>query len=289
MRASFWVLGPLIARMGQAKVSLPGGCAIGTRPVDLASPGPQGPRRRDRDRRRLCDRPRPEGPRWRPRDVPDGLRRARRTTFCWPPPWPRARQLIENAAREPEIGDVANCLVKMGCQIEGIGTSTLRVQGKSRLEGAVHAVLPDRIETGTFAFAVAATGGDVVLQGTRRDLLSSALDTLALTGATVTDTEDGLRITRNGAGLAPVNVETAAVPGLPDRPAGAAHGADGARRGHERHPRNDFRKPLHARAGAGASRRRHQAARRHGNRSRREDSARRARHGDRPCARRCRW
>jgi UDP-N-acetylglucosamine 1-carboxyvinyltransferase len=103
----------------------------------------------------------------------------------------------------------------MGAQIDGIGTSTLRVQGRSRLEGAVHAVLPDRIETGTFAFAVAATGGDVVLQGARRDLLPTALDTLALTGATVTDTEDGLRIVRNGAGLAPVSVETQPFPGFP--------------------------------------------------------------------------
>ena len=99
--------------------------------------------------------------------------------------------------------------------IEGIGSSTLRIQGKPRLEGAVHTVLPDRIETGTFAFAVAATGGDVVLEGTRRDLLKTAFDTLAATGATVADTETGVRITRNGNGLQPVDVETQPFPGFP--------------------------------------------------------------------------
>ncbi|MFX9692304.1 UDP-N-acetylglucosamine 1-carboxyvinyltransferase, partial [Acinetobacter baumannii] len=91
--------------------------------------------------------------------------------------------VIENAAREPEIGDVAECLVKMGCHIEGIGSSTLHIQGRDRLEGAVHTVVPDRIETGTFAFAVAATGGDVELVGARAVHLQNALDVLARTGA----------------------------------------------------------------------------------------------------------
>src|SRR5690606_5899402 len=127
----------------------------------------------------------------------------------------KGETLIENAAREPEVGDVAACLVKMGAVIEGIGTSTLRVQGKPRLEGAVHTVLPDRIETGTFAFAVAATGGDVVLEGTRRDLLTTALETLGETGAVVTDTDNGIRITRNGNGLAAIDVETQPFPGFP--------------------------------------------------------------------------
>jgi UDP-N-acetylglucosamine 1-carboxyvinyltransferase len=110
----------------------------------------------------------------------------------------KGETLIENAAREPEVGDVASCLVKMGAVIEGIGSSTLRIQGRDRLEGAVHAVLPDRIETGTFAFAVAATGGDVLLEGTRRDLLQNALEVLEKTGASVTETNGGVRITRNG-------------------------------------------------------------------------------------------
>jgi UDP-N-acetylglucosamine 1-carboxyvinyltransferase len=214
MRASFWVLGPLVARMGQAKVSLPGGCAIGTRPVDLHLQGLKALGAEiEIDAGYVIAR------------APNGLSGGRvifpmvsvgaTHNVLLAAALAKGETVIENAAREPEIGDVANCLVKMGAQIDGIGTSTLRVQGRSRLEGAVHAVLPDRIETGTFAFAVAATGGDVVLQGARRDLLPTALDTLALTGATVTDTEDGLRIVRNGAGLAPVSVETQPFPGFP--------------------------------------------------------------------------
>lgn len=214
MRASFWVLGPLVARMGQAKVSLPGGCAIGTRPVDLHLQGLKKLGAEiEIDAGYVIAR------------APKGLTGGHvifpmvsvgaTHNVLLAATLAKGETVIENAAREPEIGDVANCLVKMGAEIDGIGTSTLRVQGKSRLEGAVHAVLPDRIETGTFAFAVAATGGDVVLQGTRRDLLSTALETLALTGASVTDTEDGLRIVRNGSGLAPVSVETQPFPGFP--------------------------------------------------------------------------
>src|SRR5690606_21289374 len=127
----------------------------------------------------------------------------------------KGETVIENAAREPEVGDVAQCLVKMGAQIEGIGTSTLRIQGRDRLEGAVHHVLPDRIETGTYAFAVAATGGDVVLEGARPELLATALSTLERTGATVSAVENGLRVTRNGSGLEPVTIETQPFPGFP--------------------------------------------------------------------------
>lgn len=214
MRASFWVLGPLVARMGQAKVSLPGGCAIGTRPVDLHLQGLKTLGAEiEIDAGYVIARA-PKGLTGGHVIFPTVSVGATHNVLL-AAALAKGETVIENAAREPEIGDVANCLVKMGAQIDGIGTSTLRVQGKTRLEGAVHAVLPDRIETGTFAFAVAATGGDVVLQGTRRDLLSTALATLALTGATVTDTADGLRITRNGAGLAPVDVETQPFPGFP--------------------------------------------------------------------------
>ena len=214
MRASFWVLGPLVARMRQAKVSLPGGCAIGTRPVDLHLQGLKALGAEiEIDGGYVIAR------------APNGLRGGRvifpkvsvgaTHNVLLAAALAKGETVIENAAREPEIGDVANCLVKMGAQIEGIGTSTLRVQGKPRLEGAVHTVLPDRIETGTFAFAVAATGGDVELVGTRRDLLPTALDTLAETGATVTETADGIRVTRNGAELQPVDVETQPFPGFP--------------------------------------------------------------------------
>ena len=127
----------------------------------------------------------------------------------------KGETLIENAAREPEIGDVAECLVKMGTKIEGIGTSMLRIQGRDRLEGAVHTVLPDRIETGTFAMAVAATGGDVLLEGARYAHLRSALDVLAETGTSVEETSAGIRVVRNGAAISPISVETQPFPGFP--------------------------------------------------------------------------
>ena len=123
--------------------------------------------------------------------------------------------MIENAAREPEIGDVADCLNKMGAKITGAGTSRIVVEGVARLNGARHSVLPDRIETGTYAMAVAMTGGDVLLQNARPELLQAALDTLAQVGVSVTATNEGIRIARNGAGLAPVEVTTAPFPGFP--------------------------------------------------------------------------
>jgi UDP-N-acetylglucosamine 1-carboxyvinyltransferase len=127
----------------------------------------------------------------------------------------KGETVLENAAREPEIGDVAECLAKMGARIEGIGTSTLRIDGVNRLEGTVHTVLPDRIETGTYAFAAAAAGGDVELQGARRSLLQAAFEALEQTGATITDTEAGIRITRDGRALEPIRIETRPFPGFP--------------------------------------------------------------------------
>src|SRR5262249_41151939 len=123
--------------------------------------------------------------------------------------------VIENAAREPEVVDVADCLNKMGAKISGAGTSRVVVDGVGELHGARHAVLPDRIETGTYAMAVAMTGGDVLLQNARPELLQAALDVLGQTGATVTATNEGVRIARNGAGLEPVEVTTAPFPGFP--------------------------------------------------------------------------
>jgi UDP-N-acetylglucosamine 1-carboxyvinyltransferase len=214
MRASFWVLGPLVARMRQAIVSLPGGCAIGTRPVDLHLTGLKALGAEiEIDGGNVIAR------------APKGLHGAHiifpkvsvgaTHNVLLAAALAKGETLIENAAREPEVGDVASCLVKMGAVIEGIGSSTLRIQGRDRLEGAVHAVLPDRIETGTFAFAVAATGGDVLLEGTRRDLLQNALEVLEKTGASVTETNGGVRITRNGNHLEPIAVETQPFPGFP--------------------------------------------------------------------------
>jgi UDP-N-acetylglucosamine 1-carboxyvinyltransferase len=127
----------------------------------------------------------------------------------------RGTTVIENAAREPEIGDVADCLNKMGANVTGAGTSQIVVEGVARLHGARHTVLPDRIETGTYAMAVAMTGGDVLLQNARPELLQSAFDVLTQAGATITPTNEGIRVARNGAGLDPVEVTTAPFPGFP--------------------------------------------------------------------------
>lgn len=214
MRASFWVLGPLIARMGEARVSLPGGCAIGTRPVDLHLAGLKALGAEiDIDAGYVIAR------------APKGLHGARIVfpkvsvgathNVLLAAALAKGETVIENAAREPEIGDVALCLSKMGAKVEGIGTSTLRIQGRDRLEGTVHTVLPDRIETGTYAMAVAATGGDVTLEGARLRDLKTALEVLANTGTSIQETETGLRVMRNGGGIAPVSVETEPFPGFP--------------------------------------------------------------------------
>ena len=170
--------------------------------------------------------------------------------------------VITNAACEPEIIDVADCLNKMGARITGAGTPRIVIEGVAKLHGARHTVLPDRIETGTYAMAVAMTGGDVQLAGARPELLQSALDVLTQAGAVITVNNEGIRVARNGAGIMPVTVSTAPFPGFPDRPAGAADGADGLRRRLLAHHRDDFREPLHACAGAGAVRRADLARRR---------------------------
>ena len=214
MRASFWVVGPLVARMGEARVSLPGGCAIGTRPVDL-----------------FIDALKTLGAEI---DIDGGyvVARARkgltgaRVTFpkvtvgathvtLMAAALAKGETVIENAAREPEIVDLAQCLTSMGAHIAGAGTSTIRVQGVDRLSGARHAVMPDRIETGTYAFAVAMTGGDVLLEGASGALLEKPLQVLAAIGAEVTATNEGIRVRRNGSGLSPVEVTTEPFPGFP--------------------------------------------------------------------------
>ncbi|HEX9904539.1 MAG TPA: UDP-N-acetylglucosamine 1-carboxyvinyltransferase, partial [Propylenella sp.] len=127
----------------------------------------------------------------------------------------RGESLVENAAREPEVVDLANCLVRMGARIEGIGSGTLWVQGRETLYGAEHTVLPDRIEAGTYAMAAAITGGDVLLDGARADLLQEALQTLRSTGVEIEERPTGIRVARNGGGLSAVSVETQPFPGFP--------------------------------------------------------------------------
>jgi UDP-N-acetylglucosamine 1-carboxyvinyltransferase len=214
MRASFWVLAPLVARMGEARVSMPGGCAIGTRPVDLLIMAMQ----------RLGAEIEIDGGYVVAR-APRGLKGAEITfpkvtvsgthTAIMAAALADGSTVIENAAREPEIADVALCLNKMGARISGAGTRRIVVDGVAKLNGTRHSVLPDRIETGTYAMAVAMTGGDVFLQNTRADLLQAALDVLARTGTVVTPTNQGIRIARNGADLQPVDVSTAPFPEFP--------------------------------------------------------------------------
>jgi len=214
MRASFWVLGPLLARCGSARVSMPGGCAIGTRPVDLhlfglkalgASIDIDGGYVVAKAPKRL------KGARVVFPKVSVGATH----TVMMSAALAEGETVIENAAREPEVGDVAECLAKMGAKIEGIGTRTLRIQGQDRLEGTVHTVLPDRIETGTYAFAVAAAGGDVELKGARKGLLEVAFAALESTGVAVADTADGVRVARDSRELQPLRIETQPFPGFP--------------------------------------------------------------------------
>jgi UDP-N-acetylglucosamine 1-carboxyvinyltransferase len=216
MRASFWVLAPLVARMGEARVSMPGGCAIGTRPVDLLIMAVA----------RLGAKVEIESGYVVAR-APHGLRGGEIVfpkvtvggthTAMMAAALAQGTTVIENAAREPEIADVAECLNKMGARISGAGTSQIVIDGVAKLNGARHAVLPDRIETGTYAMAAAMAGGDVLLRNARPELLQAALDVLTSTGVTVTPTNQGIRIARNGSGngLAPVDVTTAPFPDFP--------------------------------------------------------------------------
>ena len=214
MRASFWVVAPLLARFGEAKVSLPGGCAIGTRPVDLLIMALERLGAEiEIDRGYVIAR------------TKNGLRGGEIAfpkvtvggthTALMAAALAQGTTLIDNAAREPEIKDVADCLNKMGAKITGAGTSRIVVEGVARLHGARHRVLPDRIETGTYAMAVAMTGGDVMLENARADLLQNGLDVLAKAGLDYNETNRGLRVARNGKRLAPVDVTTEPFPGFP--------------------------------------------------------------------------
>jgi UDP-N-acetylglucosamine 1-carboxyvinyltransferase len=214
MRASFWVVAPLVARMGEARVSMPGGCAIGTRPVDLLIMALERLGAEiEIDRGYVIAR------------AKNGLRGGEikfpkvtvggTHTALMAAALARGTTVIENAAREPEVADVAACLNKMGAKIAGAGSSRIVVEGVPKLNGARHRVLPDRIETGTYAMAVAMTGGDVLLENARAELLQAAFDVLAQAGAVITPTNTGVRVARNGAGIVPVEVTTSPFPGFP--------------------------------------------------------------------------
>jgi UDP-N-acetylglucosamine 1-carboxyvinyltransferase len=213
MRASVLVLGPLVARCGRARVSLPGGCAIGTRPIDLHLAG----------LRNLGAEIELKGGYVEAR-APKGLRGAEivfpsvsvgaTEHLLMAATLAEGETVLVNAAREPEITDLACCLVAMGAQIAGIGSDRLRIQGVGRLHGASHRIIPDRIESGTYAMAVAATGGEIRLAGARLDLLTAVARVLAEAGVEVAATADGV-IVRRTDGLAGVDVMTEPYPGYP--------------------------------------------------------------------------
>ncbi|MEO3433083.1 UDP-N-acetylglucosamine 1-carboxyvinyltransferase [Inquilinus sp. CAU 1745] len=214
MRASVLVLGPLLARCGQAKVSLPGGCAIGTRPVDLHIQGLE---------QLGAEIELQEG--YMVARAPKGLTGTRilfpkvsvgaTENLLMAATLAKGETILANAAREPEVSDLAHCLVAMGARIEGIGTDTLRVQGVPSLHAATHEVIADRIETGTYAMAAAITGGDIELLGGRMEDLTAMVAVLRKAGASIKPTENGFRVSRTDAELKGVDVMTEPFPGFP--------------------------------------------------------------------------
>ena len=281
MRASFWVIAPLLARLGEAQVSLPGGCAIGTRPVDLLLMALERLGAKiEIDAGYVVARA-PKGLKGGeivfPKVTVGGTHVALMAATL-----ASGTTVIENAAREPEVADLADCLIKMGARIDGAGTAQIVVEGVARLHGARHEVLPDRIETGTYAMAVAMTGGDVLLENARPDLLQSALDVLGAGRA-----PRSRRRTRASASAAtatasqPVDVTTDPFPGFPtDLQAQFMALMTRAER-HLAHPRDDLREPLHACAGARPARRPHPPRRRSRRWSRASSAEGRAGDGDR--------
>ena len=215
MRASVLVLGPLVARHGQARVSLPGGCAIGTRPVDLHIKGLQQLGAEIELKEGYIVARAPKG----------GLIGAEvnfpkvsvgaTENLLMAASLAKGETHLINAAREPEITDLAKCLIGMGAKIEGLGTDHLRIQGVERLHGTTHPVVADRIEAGTYAMAAAITNGDVELIGAHHDLIASVIAIMTQAGVQFTETPRGLRVKRSNGDLVGVDVMTEPFPGFP--------------------------------------------------------------------------
>ena len=212
MRASILVLGPLLARFGEAKVSLPGGCAIGSRPVDQHIKGLQamGAEIRIEGGYIYAKAKKLKGA----RIVTDMITVTGTENLLMAATLADGVTVLENAAREPEVTDLANLLLAMGAKIEGVGSDRLVVTGVAALHGAAHAVVADRIETGTFMCAVAAAGGDVVLRNTRVDLLDAVVDKLREAGVILTSGDDWIRVQMAGRPK-PVGFRTTEYPGFP--------------------------------------------------------------------------
>jgi UDP-N-acetylglucosamine 1-carboxyvinyltransferase len=212
MRASVLVLGPLLARFGEARVSLPGGCAIGLRPVDQHIKGLQamGAQIDIEHGYMLARAARLQGA----RIVMDLITVTGTENLMMAATLAEGTTIIENAAREPEVVDLAKCLIAMGARISGHGTDTVTIHGVERLHGCTYKVMPDRIETGTFMVAAAATGGDVRLKQTCPDALDAVVAKLTESGVHIDRGEDWLTVTSNG-GLKSVSVRTAPYPAFP--------------------------------------------------------------------------
>lgn len=213
MRASILVLGPLLAREGEATVSLPGGCAIGNRPIDLHLKALEAMGAEIEISAGYVKATAPggriAGGRFRFPVVSVGATENALMAAATA----RGTTVLENAAREPEIVDLCNLLVAMGAVIRGIGTETLEIDGRDRLHGATYAVMPDRIEAGSYACAAAITGGDVELVGASTEDMRATLDALVEAGITVEETANGVRITAEN-GIRPLTLNTAPFPGF---------------------------------------------------------------------------
>jgi UDP-N-acetylglucosamine 1-carboxyvinyltransferase len=214
MRASFLVLGPLLARFGEAKVSLPGGCAIGTRPVDLHLKALEALGAELQLESGYVYAKAPRGLKGALVHFPFVSVGATENTLM-AASLAQGETVIDNAAMEPEIGDLAHCLIAMGAEIDGVGTRVLRVRGKPALHGATHRVLPDRIEAGTFAMAVGAAGGSVILEGIEPDLIGALIGVLRVAGLEIEAEKTGLRVARGEARHRPVDILTEPFPGFP--------------------------------------------------------------------------
>jgi UDP-N-acetylglucosamine 1-carboxyvinyltransferase len=216
MRASVLVLGPLLARFGQARVSLPGGCAIGSRPVDQHIKGLQAMGAHiDVEHGYMVARLAPGLKRLKgARITTDMVTVTGTENFLMAATLAEGETVLENAAQEPEIPDLAEMLIAMGAKIEGHGTSRIRIQGVERLHGCTHQVVADRIEAGTFLCAVAATGGDVVLRHARADHLDAVIDKLRDAGAVIEAGDGFVRVRANGR-LQAQSFRTTEYPGFP--------------------------------------------------------------------------
>lgn len=214
MRASVLVLGPLLARTGTARVSLPGGCAIGARPVNLHLQGLEALGARLELRNGYIDARAPKGLRGSRINFPLVSVGATENLML-AAVLAQGTTVLENAALEPEIVDLADCLRAMGARIAGDGSAVIEIEGVDRLRGTQHQVIADRIEMGTYMMAPAIAGGDVELIGGRRDLVESLCDKLEATGVVVETTDDGLRVSRVNSRIRSVNVVTEPFPGFP--------------------------------------------------------------------------